>query len=155
MRILKLAMASLVLSTLVSIGASAATMVEYALIVESSCTKESKTCEVLIEKENLPKGKECGTPAQGLKWKVPESVPKAYQKEAAALADRANKGELKGFAGSLKVILSEALCEGQPSPFASTVGAPIGSRPHSRGEPVDGGGRRAGGSAPVSETFRR
>jgi hypothetical protein len=64
-------------------------------VVESSCTKESKTCKALIEKENLPKVKECGTPQKGLKRKVPESVPKACQKEAAALADRANKGEMK------------------------------------------------------------
>ncbi len=66
------------------------------VVVESTCTKESKTCKALFKKEDLPKGKECGTPAQGLKWKVPESVPKEDQKEAKALAEKANKGEMKG-----------------------------------------------------------
>ena len=40
--------------------------------------------------------KECGTPEKGLKWVVPESVRKEHQKEAAAMAERANKGEFKG-----------------------------------------------------------
>jgi len=67
-----------------------------AYVVESSCTNVSKTCAGLFEKEKLPKGEACGTPAKGGKWKVPESLPKACQKEAAALAERANRGELKG-----------------------------------------------------------
>jgi len=69
---------------------------EKVFVVESGCTKESKTCKALFKKEDLPKGKECGTPKKGLKWVVPESVPKECQKEAAALADRANKNELNG-----------------------------------------------------------
>jgi hypothetical protein len=32
------------------------------LVVESTCTKESKTCKALFKKEDLPKGKECGKP---------------------------------------------------------------------------------------------
>ena len=68
-----------------------------AYVVESGCTKESKTCKALFKKEDLPKGKECGTPKKGLEWVVPnEPFFKACQKEAAALAERANKGELKG-----------------------------------------------------------
>jgi hypothetical protein len=65
------------------------------IVVESTCSKESKTCKALFKKEDLPKGKECSTPQKGLKWVVPESVPKECQKEAAALAERANRGNLK------------------------------------------------------------
>jgi len=68
-----------------------------AYLVESGCSKESKSCKALFKKEDLPKGKECGTPEKGLKWVVAESVPKECQKEAAAMAEKANKGELKGF----------------------------------------------------------
>ena len=68
-----------------------------ACVVESGCSKESKSCKALFKKEDLPKGEECGTPEKGLKWVVPESVPKECQKEAAAMAEKANKGELKGF----------------------------------------------------------
>ena len=64
--------------------------------VESSCTKESKSCKVLFKKEELPKGQECSTPDKGVKWVVPESVSKEHQREAAAMAEKANKGELKG-----------------------------------------------------------
>ncbi len=65
-------------------------------VVESGCSKESKSCMALFKKEDLPKGKECSTPEKGLKWVVPESVPKEHLKEAKALAEKANKGELKG-----------------------------------------------------------
>ena len=67
-----------------------------AYVVESGCSKESKSCKALFKKENLPKGKECSTPEKGLKWVVPESVPKECQKEAAAPAEKANDGDLKG-----------------------------------------------------------
>jgi hypothetical protein len=72
------------------------TLGDIVIVVESSCTKESKGCKVLFRKEDLPKGKECSTPEKGLKWVVPESVPKEHLKEAKALAEKANKGELKG-----------------------------------------------------------
>jgi len=65
-------------------------------VVESTCTKESKTCKALFKTEDLPKGEECGKPPKGLKWKVPESVPKEHQREAAALAEKANEGRLNG-----------------------------------------------------------
>ncbi len=69
-------------------------------VVESGCSEESKSCMALFKKEDLPKGKECGTPQKGLKWTVtPEELvgaPKACQKESAALAEKANKGDLKG-----------------------------------------------------------
>ena len=85
-----------------SIGA----LPSFQVVVESTCTKESKTCKALFKKEDLPKGKECvaspaggpkwASPRGGPKWKVPESVPKEDQKEAKALAEKANKGGMKG-----------------------------------------------------------
>jgi len=71
------------------------------VVVESSCSKESKSCKVLFKKEDLPKGQECSTPDKGVKWVVPESVSKEHQKEAKALAEKANKDELKGFCYTL------------------------------------------------------
>jgi len=73
------------------------TLGDIVIVVESSCSKESKSCKALFKKEDLPKGEECGTPKKGVKWVVPESVSKEHQKEAAAMAEKANKGELKGF----------------------------------------------------------
>ena len=81
------------------------------LVVERSCTKESKTCKDLLKKEDLPKGKECAKiPTDGVGWVSTEigSDGETFRKgdirletflskkEAAALAERANKGELKG-----------------------------------------------------------
>jgi len=75
-------------------------------VVESGCSKESKTCKALFKKEDLPKGKACGTPVKGLEWNVPrEPFFKACQKESAALAEKANNGELNG------------LCQEMVSPF--------------------------------------
>ena len=70
-------------------------------VVESGCSKESKSCKALFKKEDLPKGQECSTPDKGVKWVVPESVSKEHQKEAKALAEKANKDELKGFCYTL------------------------------------------------------
>ena len=79
---------------------------EKVFVVESGCTKESKTCKALFKKEDLPKGKACGTPVKGLEWNVPrEPFFKACQKESAALAEKANNGELNG------------LCQEMVSPF--------------------------------------
>ena len=72
------------------------TLGDIVIVVESSCSKESKSCKVLFKKEDLPKGQECSTPDKGVKWVVPESVSKEHQKEAKALAEKANRGDTKG-----------------------------------------------------------
>jgi len=36
-----------------------------AYVVESGCSKESKSCKALFKKEDLPKGQECSTPQKG------------------------------------------------------------------------------------------
>lgn len=69
---------------------------DVAFVVESTCTTGSKSCNALFERDDMPKGRECGSPTKGVKWTVPETISKEYQKEATELARRANKGNVKG-----------------------------------------------------------